>query len=137
MALGHQCARVFDVGNIDGPNRSLEDFKESLTNCQTNVELEIQPIVLGGGHETAYGHYLGLKSSLQPDEQLAVINLDAHFDLRPYDQTGPNSGTGFRQMADHAKKGKDFPYLIILGFQSTYNNLFLFNYVAKTPSIDF
>ena len=28
----------------------------------------------------------------------------------PYDQTGPNSGTGFRQMADHAKeKGQDFP----------------------------
>ena len=26
------------------------------------------------------------------------------FDLRPYDQTGPNSGTGFRQMADHAKE---------------------------------
>ncbi|MDS8610512.1 arginase family protein, partial [Streptococcus pneumoniae] len=76
-----------------------------------------QPIVLGGGHETAYGHYLGLKSSLQPDEQLAVINLDAHFDLRPYDQTGPNSGTGFRQMADHAKEeSKDFPYLI-LGIQ--------------------
>lgn len=66
-----------------------------------------------------------------------MINLDAHFDLRPYDQTGPNSGTGFRQMADHAKeKGQDFPYLI-LGIQEHNNNLFLFNYVAKTPSIDF
>ena len=48
---------------------------------------------------------------------LYTSNLDAHFDLRPYDQTGPNSGTGFRQMADHAKeKGQDFPYLI-LGIQ--------------------
>ena len=129
---------VFDVGNIDGPNRSLEDLQESLSQTvKRMLELNIQPIVLGGGHETAYGHYLGLKSSLQPDEQLAVINLDAHFDLRPYDQTGPNSGTGFRQMADHAKEeSKDFPYLI-LGIQEHSNNLFLFNYVAKTPSIDF
>ena len=40
-------------------------------------------------------------------------------------------------MADHAKeKGQDFPYLI-LGIQEHNNNLFLFNYVAKTPSIDF
>ena len=51
---------------------------------------------------------------LQKDEQLAVINLDAHFDLRPYDQTGPNSGTGFRQMADHAKeKEPGLPYFIL------------------------
>ena len=36
----------------------------------------------------------------KPEQELAVINMDAHFDLRPYDQTGPNSGTGFRQMFD-------------------------------------
>ena len=60
---------VFDVGNIDGPNRSLEDLQESLSlTVKRMLELNIQPIVLGGGHETAYGHYLGLKSSLQPDE---------------------------------------------------------------------
>ena len=129
---------VYDVGNIDGPNHSLEELQESLSQAiQRMYQLGIQPIVLGGGHGTAYGHYLGIQSSLDKDEQLAVINLDAHFDLRPYDQTGPNSGTGFRQMADHAKeKGQDFPYLI-LGIQEHNNNLFLFNYVAKTPSIDF
>ena len=107
MALGTNVT-VYDVGNIDGPNYSLEELQESLSQAiQRMYQLGIQPIVLGGGHGTAYGHYLGIQSSLEKDEQLAVINLDAHFDLRPYDQTGPNSGTGFRQMADHAKdKGR-------------------------------
>ena len=81
---------VYDVGNIDGPNHSLEELQESLSQAiQRMYQLGIQPIVLGGGHGTAYGHYLGIQSSLEKDEQLAVINLDAHFDLRPYDQTGP------------------------------------------------
>ena len=92
--------RVFDVGDIDGPNRSLEQLQQSLARAVKRLrELNLRPIVLGGGHETAYGHYLGLKSSLEPDQDLAVINMDAHFDLRPYDLTGLNSGTGFRQMS--------------------------------------
>ena len=65
-----------------------------------------------------------------------MINLDAHFDLRPYDQTGPNSGTGFRQMADHEKTKVRTSYLI-LGIQEHNNNLFLFNYVAKTQALIF
>ena len=65
---------VYDVGNIDGPNHSLEELQESLSQAiQRMYQLGIQPIVLGGGHGTAYGHYLGIQSSLEKDEQLAVI----------------------------------------------------------------
>lgn len=129
---------VFDVGNIDGPNRSLEQLQESLAQAVKRMrDLNIQPIVLGGGHGTAYGHYAGLKRSIPAEQNLAVINLDAHFDLRPYDQTGPNSGTGFRQMFDHAKsQHQSLPYLI-LGIQEHSNNLFLFDFVAKSPDIYF
>ena len=64
--------RVFDVGDIDGPNRSLEQLQQSLARAVKRLrELNLRPIVLGGGHETAYGHYLGLKSSLAPDQDLA------------------------------------------------------------------
>ena len=100
-------------------------------------ELNLRPIVLGGGHETAYGHYLGLKSSLAPDQDLAVINMDAHFDLRPYDQTGPNSGTGFRQMFDDTLAQKQAFNYLILGIQEHNNNLFLFDFVAKSKAIQF
>ena len=62
--------RVFDVGDIDGPNRSLEQLQSSLANAVKRLrELNLRPIVLGGGHETAYGNYLGLKSSLKPESQ--------------------------------------------------------------------
>ncbi|KXT78054.1 formimidoylglutamase [Streptococcus sp. DD13] len=129
---------VYDVGNIDGPNRSLDELQTSLAQAvQRMRSLHLFPVVLGGGHGTAYGHYLGLKQSLPKEQELAVINFDAHFDLRPYEETGPNSGTGFRQMSDHAKtSGQDFSYLA-LGIQEHCNNLFLFDYVAKHPSIQF
>ena len=135
--LGRE-VQVFDVGNIDGPNKSLEELQASLAALVKRVrELNLIPIVLGGGHETAYGHFKGLKDSLNEDETLATINMDAHFDLRPYDQTGPNSGTGFRQMYDNlANRNEEFPYLI-LGLQEHNNNLFLFDFVAKSSSIQF
>ncbi|MFV8043750.1 arginase family protein [Streptococcus pluranimalium] len=135
--LGNQ-VMIYDVGDIDGPNRSLEQLQTSLSEAIKRMcELNIVPIVLGGGHETAYGHYLGLRQELSVDEELAVINMDAHFDLRPYDKTGPNSGTGFRQMFDDALlENRVFNYLV-LGIQEHNNNLFLFDFVARSKGIQF
>ncbi|HFG0230814.1 TPA: arginase family protein [Streptococcus pyogenes] len=135
--LGNQ-VMVYDVGNIDGPNRSLEQLQNSLSKAIKRMcDLNLKPIVLGGGHETAYGHYLGLRQSLSSSDDLAVINMDAHFDLRPYDQTGPNSGTGFRQMFDDAVADKRLFKYFVLGIQEHNNNLFLFNFVAKSKGIQF
>ncbi|HGI0794302.1 TPA: formimidoylglutamase [Streptococcus pyogenes] len=135
--LGNQ-VMVYDVGNIDGPNRSLEQLQNSLSKAIKRMcDLNLKPIVLGGGHETAYGHYLGLRQSLSPSDDLAVINMDAHFDLRPYDQTGPNSGTGFRQMFDDAVADKRLFKYFVLGIQEHNNNLFLFDFVAKSKGIQF
>ncbi|MEL6770013.1 MAG: formimidoylglutamase [Bacteroidota bacterium] len=53
----------------------------------------ILPIVLGGGHETTYGHVLGyVGAGLTPE----ILNWDAHADVRPYPQ-GAHSGSPFRQ----------------------------------------
>lgn len=130
--------KVFDVGDIDGPNQSLEVLQHSLSKAiQKMRALNMTPIVLGGGHETAYGHYQGLSASLADDQVLPVINFDAHFDLRPYDKTGPNSGTGFRQMLDDLRaKQKPFPYFV-LGLQEHHNQLSLFDVVAKAETIQF
>lgn len=129
---------VFDVGNIDGPNRSLEELQDSLASVIERMRLlNMIPIVLGGGHETAYGHYKGLKAGLSESDSLGVVNFDAHFDLRPYDVTGPNSGTGFRQIYDDLmKENKVFHYLV-LGLQEHNNNLFLFDFVSKSEGISF
>jgi len=68
--------------------------------------------VLGGGHETAFGSYLGLRDGLQPGTRLGVLNLDAHFDLRRAER--PSSGTPFLQMADdRAARGESFDYAVV------------------------
>ncbi len=57
------------------------------------------PIVLGGGHETAYGHYLGY---IAAGRKVGVVNIDAHLDVRPLIDGQGHSGSPFRQMMEHA-----------------------------------
>lgn len=71
------------------------------------------PVVLGGGHEIAYGSYLGIADHCAAQgQQLGVLNLDAHFDLRVASR--PSSGTPFLQMArretEHARR---FEYAVV------------------------
>lgn len=55
------------------------------------------PVVLGGGHETAFGHYLGYVGA---GLECGIVNIDAHLDVRPYPR-GPHSGSPFRQAIEH------------------------------------
>jgi formiminoglutamase len=116
-----------DAGDVLVLNQHLEEAQTQLgKKVQTLQEHNYKTIVLGGGHETAYGHFLGLQSSLQKEENLGIINFDAHFDLRSY-ANQPGSGTPFLQIADALdKQGKDFNYLC-LGIQEYGNTKALFN----------
>jgi formiminoglutamase len=49
------------------------------------------PIVIGGGHNNAYGNIKG--TSLALNSKINVINFDAHTDFRP--EEGRHSGNGF------------------------------------------
>ncbi|MGS9164755.1 arginase family protein, partial [Salmonella enterica subsp. enterica serovar Infantis] len=52
--------------------------------------------VLGGGHETAFGHGAGVLAAFA-QESVGIMNLDAHLDLRQTDRA--TSGPPFRQLA--------------------------------------
>src|SRR5690606_1566362 len=83
------------------------------------------PILLGGGHEIVYGHYKGLRQAY-PTASIGIINIDAHFDLRKPAETGPNSGTGFWQIAQEVQaSGYPFHYMA-LGIQKAANTQELF-----------
>jgi formiminoglutamase len=70
-----------------------------------------RPLILGGGHETAWGTFQGIVAA-KPDASVGVINIDAHLDLRA-DEPG-NSGTPFNQIAAWcAAHGRPCPYLCI------------------------
>jgi formiminoglutamase len=118
-----QDLRLFDAGNILCDDGNLELSQHSLADAVDKLlNLGIFPIVLGGGHEVAYGDYLGLlKHGLTP----GIVNFDAHFDIRPYEIQG-SSGTMFRQIYDDLTSvSKPFNYFAI-GIQKRGNTVELF-----------
>lgn len=124
-----QDVKLFDAGNIFCENSSLEDTQDSLAKAVSKIlGLNLFPILLGGGHEIAFGHYKGILDHLKektPDKNIGIINFDAHFDLRPY-PNGGTSGTMFRQIADLTKDNNiNFSYFC-LGIQKHSNTLNLF-----------
>lgn len=55
-------------------------------------------LVLGGGHETAYGHFLGHAAT---GHKVEILNLDAHPDVREPREGKGHSGSPFRQALLH------------------------------------
>ena len=121
--------KLYDAGNIHCLDGNLESAQENMAHAVKRIlELDMFPVILGGGHEIAFGHYKGLKQYSEQSghpPNIGIINFDAHFDMRPYDQ-GPNSGTMFRQIADmNQEEGKEFSYFV-MGIQKTSNTANLF-----------
>lgn len=122
----HEDLTVVDHGDIAVEGDDLEDGQRRL-GAAVEAAREDAPltVVLGGGHETAYGSYLGLGQR----PRLGVLNLDAHFDLRQEDR--PTSGTPFLQIArDRQAQGLDVHYAV-LGVSRASNTGVLFDTAAE------
>lgn len=92
--LSHTC----DLGNLvlHGP---LEADQERLgAALAPYLARGVTVVVLGGGHETAFGHFLGY---VQAHQDVALLNLDAHADVRPLKDGRPHSGSPFYQALLH------------------------------------
>ncbi|MFK8794937.1 formimidoylglutamase [Planococcus plakortidis] len=121
-----QDQQLGDTGNIVCEGAKLEQAQQELGN---HIELLLRksasPIILGGGHETLYGHYLGMRQFIGPDKTLGLINIDAHFDIREADT--PSSGTMFRQILENDVHAG----YLVLGIQSFGNTKALFKQADK------
>lgn len=87
------------------------------------------PIVMGGGHEIAYGSFSGIIDYLDSEEKsrVGILNFDAHFDLRD-PSSGANSGTPFRQCLTLCQARQyDFNYAV-LGINPSSNTQALFEF---------
>jgi formiminoglutamase len=92
---------------------NLEESQESLARIvAVCLQHGAAPIVLGGGHETAYGHYLGYVAAGRP---VGIINIDAHLDLRPLLDDLGHSGSPFRQALEHPTAPLPGPNYVCLG----------------------
>ena len=126
--------KLFDAGDVLCQEISMEEGQAILAEAVDKIiSLNLFPIVLGGGHETTFGHYCGHlanadRSGLELD--LGIINFDAHFDMRPYDN-GSSSGSMFKQIADICE-ARDMKYgYLPMGIQKHSNTVSLFKTAEK------
>ncbi|WP_269937938.1 formimidoylglutamase [Arthrobacter sp. HY1533] len=122
---------VRDLGDIAVTDGAMELGQERLgREIAGALRAGDLPVVLGGGHETAFGSYLGLAGSgILAGRRLGIINLDAHFDLRA--DSLPSSGTPFRQIAElESAAGRPFTYRVV-GISEANNTLDLFRTAAR------
>lgn len=78
----------------DDVSADHESLGKSITACLADLVI---PVVLGGGHETAYGHFLGYAKSELP---VNIVNIDAHADVREFKGGKAHSGSPFRQAVE-------------------------------------
>ncbi|MCX2718959.1 formimidoylglutamase [Lentiprolixibacter aurantiacus] len=138
----HLGSSLWDAGNIGCVDQDLEAAQHALAEKVKDIlNMGSFPLLLGGGHDIAFGHFTGLCAHLQSNESIGIINLDAHFDLRSC-ANGANSGTPFYQIArELQKQDRKFQYLC-MGIREEANAKMLFDTarelgVSYVPNSDF
>lgn len=109
----HECTQLADGGDIVCSGDALEPAQQALARAvATELGAERFPVVLGGGHELAWGSFGGLAQHRAAEghaPRIGIVNFDAHLDLRR--DVHATSGTPFLQIAeDCAARGWPFRY---------------------------
>jgi len=94
------------------------------------------PIIIGGGHNNAYGNIKGSAKGLHsietlPLAQINVINLDAHADYR--EREGRHSGNAFRYADEDGYLHKYF----LIGAHENYFQQYVIKDISETPFINY
>ena len=97
-AFGHTLAGIHDLGDLVLSGQLAQDQALLGEVVGGYLKQHIRPIILGGGHETAYGHFLGYVAAGQ---DVAIVNFDAHTDVRELKEGSGHSGSSFRQALEH------------------------------------
>lgn len=124
----HDIAPLYDAGDVVCEGDALEAAQTALaTAVRRQLDAGAHPVVLGGGHEIAWGTWQGLRAHLDAKgdrERVLILNLDAHFDLRT--ARPGTSGTPFDQIAQaNEQAGLPFDYAC-LGVSRLSNTASLF-----------
>ena len=79
------------IGNLEADQTALGEL------LSPHLDRGAVAIILGGGHETAYGHFLAYA---RRNRRVNVLNWDAHPDVRSLKDGKGHSGSPFRQMLE-------------------------------------
>lgn len=86
------------------------------------------PVIIGGGHNNAYGIIKGYYLAF--NQPLNILNIDAHTDLRRTDYR--HSGNGF----SFALEQKLIQKYYIFGVHKAYTPQYIFDYISDKPYIE-
>lgn len=114
--------RIFDAGDVAGATDRADAWQQHLAAAVAAARAGgAIPLVFGGGHDQAFGHWLGVVQAAPADAVVGCINIDAHIDMREGFNVAAHSGTPFMQV--HAwcqAHTRAFRYLV-LGMQPAHN----------------
>ncbi len=97
-AFNNLLKNTVDVGNLK-VTADVEQDQENLGQVISRfLDKNIIPVILGGGHETAFGHFDGY---VQSKKKCYILNWDAHTDVRELKNSQAHSGSPFRQAIEH------------------------------------
>ncbi len=86
--------RTVDLGDLEVSGNVETDQDRLGRAVAEQLEAGRIPAILGGGHETSYGHVLGYVGA---GLEVEILNFDAHPDVRPLLDGRGHSGSAFRQ----------------------------------------
>jgi formiminoglutamase len=93
--------RTADIGDVRVMGDLENDQEQLATAVSPLLDSGKTVVILGGGHETSFGHFLGYAGAgLKVD----VLNFDAHADVRPLRDGKAHSGSPFRQAVEHPSR---------------------------------
>lgn len=97
-AMSALLAETADLGDLVPLGRLEEDQRQLGDVLAPHLADGRFVIVLGGGHETSFGHFLGYVAAARA---VALLNWDAHADVRALRDGRAHSGSPFRQALEH------------------------------------
>lgn len=131
----HDLDAVLDAGDIACEGDALELAQDAYADAVARALSQgARPVLLGGGHEIAWGSFMGLRRYLDgigDDGKVLVLNVDAHLDLRT--SRPPSSGTPFDQIACYCEAHGHAWRYACLGVAKPGNTAALF---ARASEID-
>ncbi len=122
-------SNFLDYGNVSPITATIYETHEKVAQQITQAHKDgCNTLVIGGGHDYAHAHLKGLHNTLIGGQQLGCINIDPHFDLRPY-QFDILSGSPFHMALEEAIiEGQN---LVEFGIQHFCNGAPLWDYAKN------
>lgn len=125
--------KLYDAGNLNCEWFNLQKAQGDLANALAHfMRKKHTMMVLGGGHEMAYGNFMSLNETQPKESRIGVINFSPFLGMDQLDKI--TSLNPFTQIAHYCEEQeREFNYLC-LGVNKQYNTQSVFNHAQKHQS---